>query len=409
MSESVFFELKERGFVKQLTADETVFEKLLKDEKITVYAGFDPTKDSLHVGHLIPIMVLSHLQQAGHRPVCVVGGATALIGDPSGKDSMREMLNTSTIEQNIIGIRRQLSRFIEFREEKALLLNNYEWVGNEKYIEFIRDIGPYFTVNRMLTAECFKQRMEKGLTFLEFNYMLLQAFDFYELSRKYNCRLEIGGDDQWSNILAGIELVRRKDQKEVFGLTSPLLTTAGGKKMGKTEGGAVWLDPKLTTPYEYYQYWRNTMDADVVKFMKLYTFLPLETISEYEKMEGAEINKAKEILAYEATKIVHGEEEANKAREAAKSVFGGGNAAEGAPTVEMKQDVLLNMKVIDLSIEVGLFTTKGEAKRMIQQGGLKMNEEKVSDIHLAVNEKDIVEGKVVLQKGKKKFVFVKMI
>ena len=409
MSESVFFELKERGFVKQLTADETVFEKLLKDEKITVYAGFDPTKDSLHVGHLIPIMVLSHLQQAGHRPVCVVGGATALIGDPSGKDSMREMLNTSTIEQNIIGIRRQLSRFIEFREEKALLLNNYEWVGNEKYIEFIRDIGPYFTVNRMLTAECFKQRMEKGLTFLEFNYMLLQAFDFYELSRKYNCRLEIGGDDQWSNILAGIELVRRKDQKEVFGLTSPLLTTAGGKKMGKTEGGAVWLDPKLTTPYEYYQYWRNTMDADVVKFMKLYTFLPLETISEYEKMEGAEINKAKEILAYEATKIVHGEEEANKAREAAKSVFGGGNASEGAPTVEMKQDTLLNMKVIDLSIEVGLFTTKGEAKRMIQQGGLKMNEEKVSDIHLAVNEKDIVEGKVVLQKGKKKFVFVKMI
>lgn len=405
MSGNIFEELKVRGFVKQMTTEEENMEKLLTEGNISVYAGFDPTKDTLHVGHLIPIMVLHHLQKNGHRPICVVGGATAKIGDPSGKDSMREMLTEEQLDKNIEGIKKQLSRFMDFSEGKALLLNNFDWLGDKNYIQFIRDIGPHFTVNRMLTAECFKQRMEKGLTFLEFNYMLLQGYDFYNLHKEYNCRLEIGGDDQWSNIIAGIELVRRKDQKEVFGMTMPLLTTASGKKMGKTEGGSVWLDAELTTPYDYFQYWRNTQDQDVIKFMKLYTFLSLDKIVEYEKMEGAEINKVKEILAFETTKIVHGEEAARKALETARSVFAGG-VGESAPTFNYEKGSLIDKQVADLAVEVELFKSKGEAKRMMKQNGLSMNDKKITDINQTVIESDIIEGKIILKKGKKNFVFV---
>jgi tyrosyl-tRNA synthetase len=307
----------------------------------------------------------------------------------------------------MLGIKKQLSHFIEFKEEKALLLNNYDWLGHENYLNFIREIGPYFSVNRMLTAECFKLRMEKGLTFLEFNYMLLQAFDFYTLSKKYNCKMEVGGDDQWSNILAGIELTRRKDQKEVFGLTVPLLSNSNGKKMGKTENGAVWLDPNLTSPYEYYQYWRNTTDEDVTRFMKLYTYISLEDIAEYGKWECAELNKAKEILAYETTKIVHGQEEADKARATAKSIFENqGGVADSAPTHELTSAEVIGQSVVDITVKIGLFDSKGEARRMITQGGLAINEAKVADINYLLAEKDVKEGRVSLRKGKKNYYFI---
>jgi len=404
---SLYNELMGRGFIKQITAEEEVIKNILDNDKISIYCGFDPTKDSLHVGHLMPIMLLSHLQRAGHRPLCVVGGATALIGDPSGKDSMREMLTQEDIMLNMIGIKKQLSHFIAFGEEKALLLNNFDWLGRENYLNFIREIGPYFSVNRMLTAECFKMRMEKGLTFLEFNYMLLQAFDFYTLSKKYNCRMEVGGDDQWSNILAGIELTRRKDQVEVFGLTVPLLARSDGKKMGKTENGAVWLDPSMTSPYEYYQYWRNTTDDDVVRFMKLYTYLTLEEIAEYGKLQGAELNHAKEILAYETTKIVHGQEEADKARATAKSIFENqGAATDSAPTHDLPAAEVIGQTVVDICVKIAIFDSKGEARRMIQQGGLSVNDTKITDIGYQLNDADVKDGKIAMRKGKKNFYFI---
>lgn len=404
---SLYNELMGRGFIKQITAEEEIIKNILDNDKISIYCGFDPTKDSLHVGHLMPIMLLSHLQRAGHRPLCVVGGATALIGDPSGKDSMREMLTQEDILLNMIGIKKQLSHFIAFGEEKALLLNNFDWLGRENYLNFIREIGPYFSVNRMLTAECFKMRMEKGLTFLEFNYMLLQAFDFYTLSKKYNCRMEVGGDDQWSNILAGIELTRRKDQVEVFGLTVPLLARSDGKKMGKTENGAVWLDPNMTSPYEYYQYWRNTTDDDVVRFMKLYTYLTLEEIAEYGKLQGAELNHAKEILAYETTKIVHGQEEADKARATAKSIFENqGAATDSAPTHDLPAVEVIGQTVVDICVKIAIFDSKGEARRMIQQGGLSVNDTKITDIGYQLNDADVKDGKIAMRKGKKNFYFI---
>ncbi|PID26592.1 MAG: tyrosine--tRNA ligase [Candidatus Cloacimonadota bacterium] len=401
---NIFQELKERGFIKQLTDEENI-EKLLNEKKISMYVGFDPTKPSMHIGHLIPIMILSHLQKAGHKPICIVGGGTAMIGDPSGKDSMRELLTPEKIDENVEGIKKQLSSFINFEEEKALLLNNWDWIKDLNYVDFLRNIGPHFTVNRMLAAECFKVRWEKGLTFLEFNYMLFQAYDFFYLHNNYDCNLEIGGDDQWSNIIAGIELVRRKKGESVYGMTAPLMTNSAGKKMGKTEEGAVWIDKDLTSAYDYYQFWRNSLDNDVVKFMKLYTFMPLDEIAKYEKLEGAELNSAKEVLAYEATKIVHGDDAAREAQEAARKVFTGGGI-DGAPEVEIERSNIESMNVTDLAVEVGLFTTKGEAKRMIKQGGLSINNIKIVNFNEPVTDQFIVNNTIPMKKGKKKFIKV---
>ncbi|MCK4979928.1 MAG: tyrosine--tRNA ligase, partial [Candidatus Delongbacteria bacterium] len=399
--------LKERGFIKQFTVPEERIKNILNNEKISVYVGFDPTKESLHIGNLLQIMILSHLQKAGHRPICVVGGATALVGDPSGKDSMREMLTEESIQENLRGIKKQLSHFINFDDEKALMVNNYDWLGNENYIDFIRTIGPHFTVNRMLAAECFKMRMEKGLSFLEFNYMIMQAYDFYVLSRKYECKMQIGGDDQWSNILAGMELIRRIDAKEGIGLTTPLLTRSDGKKMGKTEGGAVWLNPEWTTPYEYFQYWRNSTDEDVLKFMKIFTFLPLEEIRKFESCEGVELNKAKELLAYEATKLMHGVEEAEKAKDTAKNIFlKGGN--EGAPSIELEKNQVIEQLVVDVTVLAKLFESKGEARRMIKQGGLSINNEKINDINAIITSNDIDNNEIMVKKGKKTFILIKI-
>jgi tyrosyl-tRNA synthetase len=399
---NIYQELQQRGFVKQLTDEENI-EKLLNNEKTTMYVGFDPTKPSMHIGHLIPIMILSHLQKAGHKPICIVGGGTAMIGDPSGKDSMREMLTPAKIDENVEGIKKQLSSFINFEDDKALLLNNWNWIKDLNYVEFLREIGPHFTVNRMLSAECFKVRWEKGLTFLEFNYMLFQAYDFFHLNNEYKCRLEIGGDDQWSNIIAGIELIRRKKSESAYGMTAPLMTNAAGKKMGKTEDGAIWIDKDLTSAYDYYQFWRNTLDGDVVKFMKLYTFLPLEEIAKFESLEGAELNRAKEVLAFEATKIVHGEDAASEAQEAARKVFSGQNI-DGAPEVELPTDEVMAMSVADLAVKADLFGSKGEAKRMIKQGGLTVNNIKITKFDEMVTDQFIEDGIIPIKKGKKKFV-----
>jgi tyrosyl-tRNA synthetase len=404
----LFEELEARGLIKQSTIELERLKTILNGPSISLYAGFDPTKSSLHVGHLIPIMILSHMQRAGHRPICVVGGGTALIGDPSGRDSMREMLTEEKIQENMRGIKSQLSRFIDFTDEKALLVNNYDWLGFENYIDFIRKIGPHFTVNRMLTADCFKIRMEKGLSFLEFNYMILQAFDFYTLFKKYQCALQIGGDDQWSNIIAGVELIRRIDGEEAFGMTNPLLTRSDGKKMGKTEGGAVWLDAEMTSPFEYFQFWRNTTDDDVVRFMKIYTFIPVSDIDKYADLHGEKLNEVKEILAYEATKIVHGTIEADKARESALNIFKKGSM-EGAPTVSLHKNQIEGISLADICVNAGLFETKSEAKRMILQGGLNLNGVKVEDVGKIVKASDFTNGFLDLKKGKKVYLNIKVI
>ncbi|MBN1968648.1 MAG: tyrosine--tRNA ligase [Candidatus Delongbacteria bacterium] len=403
----VYDELMARGFIKQETDSENI-KKLLNETKTSMYVGFDPTKASMHIGHLIPVMILAHLQRAGHKPICIVGGGTAMIGDPSGKDSMREMLTEEAIDFNVQGIKRQLSSFINFDNDKALLLNNWDWIKEQNYINFLREIGPHFTVNRMLSAECFKVRWEKGLTFLEFNYMLLQAFDFFVLNEKYDCTLEIGGDDQWSNILAGVELIRRKKQKQAYGLTAPLMTKSDGKKMGKTESGAIWIDPELTSAYDYFQFWRNTLDADVTKFMKLYTFMPLDEISKFEKLEGSELNMAKEVLAYEATKIVHGEERAKEAMESSKKIFSG-QSLDGAPEVEISKSEIEGISVSDLTVKAGVFASKGEAKRMISQGGVSINDFKVSDFNELIDDKHMAGDFIPVKVGKKKFIKVKLI
>jgi len=404
----LFEELNSRGLVKQSTIELERLKSILNGPSLSVYAGFDPTKSSLHVGHLIPIMILARMQMAGHRPICVVGGGTALIGDPSGRDSMREMLTEEKIQENMRGIQAQLSRFIDFSEEKALLVNNYDWLGFENYIDFIRKIGPHFTVNRMLTADCFKIRMEKGLSFLEFNYMILQAYDYFTLYKKFKCALEIGGDDQWSNIIAGVELVRRIEGKEVFGMTNPLLTRSDGKKMGKSEGGAIWLDAEMTSPFEYFQYWRNTTDDDVVRFMKIYTFLPISEIERYSAMKGEELNEAKEILAYEATKIVHGKSEADKAKEAAMNLFRKGSA-DGAPEINMNINLLNGKLLADICVNAGLFDSKSEAKRMILQGGLTMNGVKVEDVAKTISASDYCNDIIELKKGKKIYLNIKVV
>lgn len=398
---SLFKEFKDRGMIAQCT-NEAEVERLLDNEKITFYIGFDPTADSLHVGHFMQLKVMAHMQKAGHRPIAIFGGGTAMIGDPSGKNDMRRMMTEEEIQHNIENFKKQMSRFIDISDGKALFVNNGDWLLSKNYIEFLREVGPYFTISRMLGAECYKSRLEKGLTFLEFNYMTMQSYDFYRLYNDYGCVLELGGDDQWSNIIGGVELIRRKCAKEVYGLTFNLLLTSEGKKMGKTEKGALWLDPDKLPPYDFYQYWRNIDDADVIKCMKMLTFMSLEEIAEYEKLEGSEINKAKEKLAYELTTIIHGEEEAKRADTAAKAVFASNGISADMPTTELEDADFSDgeITVIDMLVKSGLAASKGEARRLIQQGGVKVNDEKADAVDVALN-KNMFNEEIVIKKGKK--------
>lgn len=405
MSTGLFEEFKDRGMIAQVTNEEAV-RHLLNDEKATFYIGFDPTADSLHIGHFIQMKVMAHMQRAGHRPIAVFGGGTAKVGDPSGKNSMRRMMSQEEIDSNIEKFKVQMARFIDISDGKAIFVSNGDWLDDLNYIEFLRDIGPHFTVNRMLAAECYKARMETGLTFLEFNYMIMQSYDFYKLHNDYGCKLELGGDDQWSNIIGGVELVRRKTGDEVYGLTFNLLLNHEGKKMGKTEKGAVWLDPEKTSPYDFYQYWRNIDDADVIKCMKMLTFMDLGEIAEYEKLEGSEINRAKEKLAYEVTSIIHGKDEADKCADAAKSVFGGGGVSADMPTTELDVSMFVDgeISVIDMLTVSGLAPSKGEARRLIAQGGVVVNNEKVGSIDFkAVLSLFESEDGVIVKKGKKTY------
>lgn len=401
--DNVFDVLKERGLIAQTTHEEEIRE-LLGNEKVTFYIGFDPTADSLHVGHFLQMVVMRHMQNYGHRPIALVGGGTGHIGDPSGRTDMRKMMTKEVIDHNCECFKEQLSKIIDFSDGKAIMVNNADWLLDLNYVEFIREIGSCFSVNQMLTAECFKQRLEKGLSFLEFNYMLMQSYDFLALSRKYNCKLELGGDDQWSNILGGINLCRRKDQKQVYGMTFTLLTNSEGKKMGKTASGAVWLSPEKTSPYDFYQYWRNVDDADVCKCLKLLTFIPMDEIREYEKLEGSQLNPVKERLAFELTSMVHGNEEAVKAREAARAVFSGAGNADNMPSADISEsEVKDGMPILDLLVKVGLIPSKGEGRRLITQGGISVNGEKVTDISLLITPESFDGGKIVVKKGKKSF------
>ncbi len=400
MNRNVYDVLKERGLIAQTTHEEEI-RQLLGSEKVTFYIGFDPTADSLHVGHYLQMVVMKHMQDYGHRPIALVGGGTGFVGDPSGRTDMRQMMTKETIDHNCECFKRQLSRVVDFSDGKAIMVNNADWLLNLNYIEFLREVGACFSVNKMLTAECFKQRLEKGLSFLEFNYMLMQAYDFLMLNRKYDCRMELGGDDQWSNILAGIDLCRRKDQKQVYGMTFTLLTKSDGKKMGKTAGGAVWLDPEKTSPYDFYQYWVNVQDADVINCLKLLTFVPMEEIHEMEKWEGKELNEAKRRLAYEVTKLVHGEEEAEKCRSTAEAVFAKGGVSDDMPTTNVPDAV--GMGMLDLLMLTKLVPSKGEARRLIQQNGLSINDKKMTDPNAAVTEDMFENGSMIIKKGKKTY------
>lgn len=398
MSENVFDVLKERGLIAQCTHEDEIRE-LLGREKVTFYIGFDPTADSLHVGHFLQMVVMRHMQQHGHRPIALVGGGTGHIGDPSGRTDMRQMMTKEIIDHNCECFKEQLSRVIDFSDGKALMVNNADWLLDLNYVEFLRDIGACFSVNKMLTAECFKQRLEKGLSFLEFNYMLMQSYDFLMLNREYGCKLELGGDDQWSNILGGLELCRRKDNKQVYGMTFTLLTNSEGKKMGKTQSGAVWLDEKKTTPYDFYQYWVNVPDADVIKCLRMLTFIPMDEIREMEKWEGAELNKAKRILAYEVTSLVHGKEEADKAKATSEAVFAGGGVSDDMPTTVISD--VAGMSVLDMLVKTGLTSSKGEARRLVQQNGLSINDVKYTDVNGSVTEDMMTDKGIVIKKGKK--------
>lgn len=398
---SVYDVLLERGYMKQLT-HEAEIKELLEKEKVTFYIGFDPTADSLHVGHFMQMMVMAHMQRAGHTPIALIGGGTAMIGDPSGKSDMRRMMTREEIEHNGNCFKAQMSRLVDFSEGKAMMVNNADWLLDLNYVNFIREIGVHFSVNKMLTAECFKQRLEKGLSFLEFNYMLMQGYDFLELNRKYGCVMELGGDDQWSNILAGVDLIRRKEGKPAYGMTFTLLTNSEGKKMGKTEKGAVWLDKEKTSPYEFYQYWRNVNDSDVEKCLALLTFLPMDEVRRLGALEGAEINEAKKVLAYEVTKIIHGEEEAEKAKSAAEALFSGAGNLENVPTSTITKDSL-NKTVLDLLVELKILPSKGEGRRLIQQNGLSINDEKVTDINRTLVEDDFKKGYALIKRGKKNY------
>ena len=400
---TVFEELERRGLIAQMTHPERIKE-MLEKEKMTFYIGFDATADSLHVGHFLQIIVMKHLQQAGHRPIALLGTGTTMVGDPSGKSDMRKMLTPEVINHNAECFRKQISKFIDFSDDKALIVRNGDWLLNLNYIEFMREIGVHFSVNKMLTAECFKQRMETGLTFFEFNYMLMQSYDFLKLYRKYHCQLQLGGNDQWSNIIGGMELVRKVEQDEAFGMTFTLLTTKEGKKMGKTENGAVWLDPNKTSPYEFYQYWRNVADEDVINCLKLLTFLPIEEIEAMESWEGSQLNKAKEMLAYELTSMVHSKEDADKALAAARALFVGGGDHENMPTTTLAASDLTDGKIglLDVMVKAGLAPSKGEARRLVQQGGITVNDQKVTDIAASLDEAALTDG-VVIKKGKKVF------
>ncbi|MBP2660606.1 MAG: Tyrosyl-tRNA synthetase [Firmicutes bacterium] len=393
--------LKERGFIQQLTHEDEMIE-LFEKEKITFYIGFDPTADSLHVGHFLGMMVMAHMQKAGHRPVCLIGGGTTMVGDPSGKTDMRKMMTQDDIVYNGERFKKQMQRFIDFSEGKALMVNNADWLLKLNYIEFLRDIGAHFSVNRMLTAECFKQRLDKGLSFLEFNYMLMQAYDFLELNRQYNCTMQMGGDDQWSNILAGADLIRRKESKPAYGLTFTLLTTSDGRKMGKTEKGALWLDAEKTSPYTFYQYWRNIDDADVEKCLALLTFMPMDEVRKLGALKDKEINIAKKTLAFEVTKLIHGAEEAEKAQQAAEALFNGAGALDNVPTVSITSN-MMGMKVLDVLAATEIVPSKSEGRRLIQQGGLYIGDTKVTDIDLLLTD-DLFENKsLLIRKGKKNY------
>ena len=399
----IYEELQARGLIAQVTDEEEIRE-LINNGKATFYIGFDPTADSLHVGHFMALCLMKRLQMAGNKPIALIGGGTGYIGDPSGRSDMRSMMTAETIQHNCDCFKKQMERFIDFSDGKALMVNNAEWLLDLNYIDFLREVGPHFSVNRMLTAECYKQRMEKGLSFLEFNYMIMQSYDFYMLYQKYGCNMQFGGDDQWSNMLGGTELIRRKLGKNACAMTITLLLNSEGKKMGKTQSGAVWLDPNKTSPFDFYQYWRNVADADVLKCIRMLTFLPLEQIDEMDKWEGSQLNKAKEILAYELTELVHGTEEAQKAQEAAKALFTSGNAAN-MPSAQIEESELTdgNIDLISLLHKSGLANSRSEARRAIEQGVVAIDGEKITDIkYLVLGEKLQGEG-IVLKKGKKNF------
>lgn len=399
----IFDELKARGLLAQLT-DEEEIKELINNGKATFYIGFDPTADSLHVGHFMALCLMKRLQMAGNKPIALIGGGTGMIGDPSGRSDMRSMMTKETINHNCECFKKQMSRFIDFSEGKALMVNNADWLLDLNYIEFLREVGPHFSVNRMLTAECYKQRMEKGLSFLEFNYMIMQSFDFYELFKRYDCNMQFGGDDQWSNMLGGTELIRRKLGKDAYAMTITLLLNSEGKKMGKTQKGAVWLDPNKTTPFEFYQYWRNVADADVLKCLRMLTFLPLEQIEEMDHWEGSQLNQAKEILAYELTNLVHGEEEAMKARESARALFSAGVAAD-MPTTELTDEDFTDgtIDMISVLCKSGLVTSRSEGRRAIEQGGVMLGNEKITDVKASFDKDTFAGEGAVVKRGKKNF------
>ena len=400
---TVYEELQARGLIAQVTDEEEIRE-LVNNGKATFYIGFDPTADSLHVGHFMALCLMKRLQMAGNKPIALIGGGTGMIGDPSGRSDMRQMMTVETIQHNCECFKKQMSRFIDFSEGKAIMVNNADWLMNLNYIEVLREVGPHFSVNRMLTHECYKQRMERGLTFLEFNYMIMQSYDFYMLYQKYGCNMQFGGDDQWANMLGGTELIRRKLGEDAYAMTITLLLNSEGKKMGKTQSGAVWLDPNKTSPFDFYQYWRNVADADVLKCLRMLTFLPLEQIDEMDKWEGSQLNQAKEILAYELTSLVHGEEEAKKAQDGARALFSMGNATD-MPTTELTGEDFTEdaIDLISLLVKAELVPTRSEGRRAIQQGGVSIDGEKITDIYHSVAKTDIPEDGLVLKRGKKKF------
>lgn len=399
----VYEELKERGLIAQVT-DEEQIRDLVNSGKAVFYIGFDPTADSLHVGHFMALCLMKRLQMAGNKPIALIGGGTGMIGDPSGKSDMRKMLTPETIQHNCDCFKKQMSKFIDFGEDKAIMVNNADWLLDLNYVNLLREVGACFSVNRMLTFECYKQRMERGLSFLEFNYMIMQSYDFYTLYKKYGCNLQFGGDDQWSNMIGGMELIRRKLSGDANAMTITLLTNSEGKKMGKTEKGAVWLDAEKTSPYEFYQYWRNVGDDDVIKCMKLLTFIPMDKINEYEKFEGAALNQVKEVLAFELTKMIHGEDEAVKAQDAARALFAGGADNSNMPTTELTDDDFTDgeITVLDMMLKAGMIKSKGEGRRLIDQGGVSVNDEKISGALTALKSSDF-DNDVIVKKGKKVF------
>lgn len=401
---TTYDELVARGLIAQVT-DEEEIKELVNDGKAVFYIGFDPTADSLHVGHFMALCLMKRLQMAGNKPIALIGGGTAMIGDPSGRTDMRQMMTKETIAHNVDCFKKQMSRFIDFSEGKALMVNNADWLLDLNYVELLRDVGPHFSVNRMLTAECYKQRMERGLSFLEFNYMIMQSYDFYALFRKYGCNMQFGGDDQWSNMLGGTELIRRKLGKDAYAMTISLLLNSEGKKMGKTQSGAVWLDPNKTSPFDFYQYWRNVADADVLKCLRMLTFLPLEQIEEMDHWEGSRLNEAKEILAFELTKLVHGEEEAQRAQEGARALFAGGGNTANMPEAELSDEDFENgeIGILRLLVKAGLASSNGEARRNVEQGGVSVDGEKITDVKAQIAKDSIGEDGIVLKRGKKKF------